>query len=145
MGLDNDEVVFKDLVESKGEIKKGYRKFTFCGKQAANDGLRHFWVDSCCINKDSSAELSEAINSIFRWYREAVKCYAYLSDVSTIGCAGGSVTFQESRWFSRGWTLQELLAPTCVEFFLQKVICLVASFRVCKKSQKLQAYQLKPS
>jgi hypothetical protein len=54
---------------------------------------------------------------MFRWYHEAVKCYVYLSDVSTISCAGGSVTFQESRWFTRGWTLQELLAPKCVEFF----------------------------
>ena len=116
-GFDNDEVVFKDLVRGKGKTKKGYRKLTFCGKQATNDGLRLFWVDSCCINKDSSAELSEAINSMFRWYHEAVKCYVYLSDVSTIGCAGGSVTFRESRWFTRGRTLQELLAPKCVEFF----------------------------
>ncbi|KAH7074944.1 hypothetical protein BKA63DRAFT_543623 [Paraphoma chrysanthemicola] len=116
-GFDNDEVILKDLVKGKGKTKKGYRKLIFCGKQAANDGLRHFWIDSCCINKDSSAELSEAINSMFRWYHEAVKCYAYLSDVSTISCAGGSVTFQESRWFTRGWTLQELLAPKCVEFF----------------------------
>src|SRR5690349_9976763 len=78
-GFDNDEVVFKDLVKGKGKTKKGYRKLTFCAKQAANDGLRHFWVDSCCINKNSSAELSEAINSMFRWYHAAVKCYAYLS------------------------------------------------------------------
>jgi tetratricopeptide (TPR) repeat protein len=116
-GPPNEEVVYKDLMEGKGKNKKGYQKLTFCGKQAANDGLRHFWIDSCCIIKESSAELSEAINSMFRWYQEAVKCYVYLSDVSTTGSAGSRVTFSDSRWFARGWTLQELLAPTCVEFF----------------------------
>jgi hypothetical protein len=56
---------------------------------------------------------------MFRWYRDAAKCYVYLSDVSvsTTGNAGNSVAFLESRWFTRGWTLQELLAPACVEFF----------------------------
>jgi hypothetical protein len=79
-------------------------------------------VDTCCINKSNPVELQEAINSMFRWYQNATKCYVYLSDVSTAKqrvdneCTWER-TFRESRWFTRGWTLQELLAPTSVEFF----------------------------
>jgi hypothetical protein len=117
--LDGEEVSFKDLTEGTGKKKAGYSKIQFCGDQAANDGLQYFWVDTCCIDKSSSAELSEAINSMFRWYRNAAKCYVYLADVSidessevTLGS-----DFVKSRWFTRGWTLQELLAPALVEFF----------------------------
>jgi hypothetical protein len=118
-GSDDDEVTFQDIMERTGKSKAGYRKIRFCGEQAKQDRLQHFWVDTCCINKSSSAELSEAINSMFRWYRDAAKCYVYLSDVSvsTTGNAENTVAFLESRWFTRGWTLQELLAPACVEFF----------------------------
>jgi hypothetical protein len=113
-----EEVTFKDLVEGTGKNKAGYEKIEFCRKKAASDGLIYFWVDTCCIDKLSSAELSEAINSIFRWYRNADKCYVYLPDVSTAG--GGTkweAAFRGSRWFTRGWTLQELIAPASVEFF----------------------------
>lgn len=116
-GPDSDEITFRDLVEGRGKGKTGSRKLTFCGKQAAQDGLEFFWVDTCCIDKSSSAELSEAINSMFRWYRNAEKCYVYLSDISTTSFPRNSIALQKSRWFTRGWTLQELLAPTCVEFF----------------------------
>jgi hypothetical protein len=116
-GPDHEEVTFRDLVEGTGKSKAGYRKLTFCGKQAANDGLRFFWIDTCCIDKASSAELSEAINSMFRWYQHAEKCYVYLSDVSTSGFARNEQSFQRSSWFTRGWTLQELVAPKFVEFF----------------------------
>src|SRR2546421_5738839 len=124
-GADGEEVIFKDLMEGTGKNKAGYQKIRFCGEQAATDGLRYFWVDTCCIDKSSSTELSEAINSMFRWYHNAEKCYVYLSDVSI----GGSIkngefsqwiwepAFQKSRWFARGWTLQELIAPASVEFF----------------------------
>jgi hypothetical protein len=71
-GSDNEEVSFKDLTEGKGSNKKGYGKLTFCARRALYDGLRYFWVDTCCIDKSSSAELSEAINSMFRWYKEAM-------------------------------------------------------------------------
>lgn len=116
---DDDEVTYKDLVEGTGKSKAGYRKLIFCGKQAAKDYLRYFWVDTCCIDKSSSAELSEAINSMFRWYQDSAKCYVYLSDVSTNGFATPSIepSFNSSRWFTRGWTLQELLAPSSVAFF----------------------------
>jgi hypothetical protein len=112
-GADNEEVTFKDLVEGTGKSKAGYNKIRFCAKQAAKDGLQFFWVDTCCIDKSSSAELSEAINSMFRWYHESAKCYVYLPDV----WISNDGSFQESRWFTRGWTLQELLAPKFVEFF----------------------------
>lgn len=118
-GTDCDEVGFKDLLEGIWKSKAGYDKIRFCGDQATKDALQYFWVDTCCIDKSSSAELAEAINSMFRWYRNASKCYVYLSDVS----AGDGEqitwesTFRESRWFTRGWTLQELIAPPSVEFF----------------------------
>ncbi|KAI3572531.1 hypothetical protein IWW34DRAFT_763272 [Fusarium oxysporum f. sp. albedinis] len=124
-GEDCEEVTFKDLVEGTGKSKLGYEKIRFCGKQSANDNLQFFWVDTCCIDKSSSAELLEAINSMFHWYHNAAKCYAYLSDVSISGSVRNTLSsqqtwktaFRHSRWFTRGWALQELVAPTCVEFF----------------------------
>ncbi|XTI89368.1 hypothetical protein V2W45_1469557 [Cenococcum geophilum] len=111
-GEDYKEVTFKDLMDSLGKSKAGYTKIRFCMTQAAKDGLQYPRVGTCCIDKSSSAELSEAINSMFRWYHDATKCYVYLSDVSI-----GSSVGNELRWFTRGWTLQELVAPTWVEFF----------------------------
>jgi hypothetical protein len=61
--------------------KTGYKKIEFCGQQAARDAIKYFWVDTCCIDKSNHVELSEAINSVFRWYQTATKCYVYLSDV----------------------------------------------------------------
>lgn len=121
-GTDTEEVTFRDLMEDTGKTKTGYNKIRFCGEQAERDGIQYFWVDSCCIDKSSSAELTEAINSMFRWYQNAAKCYVYLSDVSTNGEGRTHIhTWQmalaKSRWFTRGWTLQELLAPRSVEFF----------------------------
>lgn len=121
-GRDDEEVIFRDLEQGTGHDKAGYRKIRFCGEQATKDGLEYFWVDTCCIDKSSSAELAEAINSMFRWYQEAAKCYVYLSDVSTDGADWNieAIWFTHcpaSRWFRRGWTLQELLAPKAVEFF----------------------------
>jgi hypothetical protein len=116
-GPEEEEVTYRDLMQGAGNDKAGYRKLTFCGRQAANDSLQFFWLDTCCIDKSSSAELSEAINSMFRWYKNAARCYVYLSDVSTSNFARDIQYFRESRWFTRGWTLQELLAPTFVDFY----------------------------
>jgi Heterokaryon incompatibility protein (HET) len=124
-GADGEEVTYQDLTRGTGQRKAGYQKIRFCGKQAATDGLQYFWVDTCCIDKSSSAELQEAINSMFRWYHDAGKCYVYLSDVSISGSSENGQfsqetwepAFQKSRWFTRGWTLQELIAPASVEFF----------------------------
>ncbi|KAF1959939.1 HET-domain-containing protein [Byssothecium circinans] len=124
-GADHEEVTFKDIKKGTGKSKAGYSKIRFCGKQADNDGLQFFWVDTCCIDKSSSAELSEAINSMFQWYYKADKCYVYLSDVSCSTSVESDRRsphtwkpfFRGSRWFTRGWTLQELLAPRFVDFF----------------------------
>jgi hypothetical protein len=77
------------------------------------------WIDTCCIDKTSSAELSEAINSMYMWYQNSQVCYAYLSDVDNLAPEGLGVfpSFRHSKWWSRGWTLQELLAPKFVEFY----------------------------
>jgi heterokaryon incompatibility protein (HET) len=117
-GNDDEEVTFKDIMNGTGGNKAGYQKLRFCGKQAQADNLEYFWIDTCCINKDSSTELSESINSMFRFYQGAERCYVYLSDVSGHGThAERESQFRKSRWFTRGWTLQELLAPKVVEFY----------------------------
>jgi hypothetical protein len=123
-GADDEEVTFKDLEKGTGKSKAGYRKLDFCANRAKRDNLQFFWVDTCCINKSSSAELSEAINSMFRWYQGAARCYVYLSDVSVDSSVRDDEfsqiwepKFKRSKWFTRGWTLQELVAPTSVEFF----------------------------
>ncbi|KAN0086408.1 hypothetical protein V8E54_000096 [Elaphomyces granulatus] len=72
-----EEVSFKDMMhmDGTGKSKPGYDKIWFCGEQARRDGLQYFWIDTCCIDKSSSTELHEAINSVFLWYRNAAKCY----------------------------------------------------------------------
>jgi hypothetical protein len=119
---DDDEVSFRDLQEGTGKEKKGHRKLAFCAKQAANDGLEFFWVDTCCIDKSSSSELSEAINSMFRWYHNSARCYVYLAGMNV--CNFSHKQKLGHRWFTRGWTLQELLAPKDVEFFLEDGVLL---------------------
>jgi hypothetical protein len=114
---EGQEVTFDDMRRNLGKNKTGYDKILFCARQAKLDNLDYFWVDTCCIDKSSSAELTEAINSMFKWYSKANKCYVFLSDVSITGSASSDVDFQKSRWFTRGWTLQELLAPASVQFF----------------------------
>jgi hypothetical protein len=124
-GSDTDEVTFEDLTNGIGKHKAGYEKIRFCGEQARQDGLQYFWIDTCCINRANYTELSQAINSMFRWYHDATRCYVYLPDVSSpafdtneeFDLRQWESDFQKSRWFKRGWTLQELLAPSSVEFF----------------------------
>ena len=119
-----EEVSFHDLQNKKPEHldgSKGYMKIKACCALAASEGYKYVWIDTCCIDKTSSAELSEAINSMYRWYRDAGICYAFLVDV-WIGKENKYSSrviqeFCESRWFTRGWTLQELLAPQTMCFF----------------------------
>ncbi|KDR71697.1 hypothetical protein GALMADRAFT_775520 [Galerina marginata CBS 339.88] len=112
------EVSLQDFSTPAATSMAGYRKIENCCKQARKDGFDYVWIDTCCIDKTSSAELSEAINSMYKWYKRARVCYVYLSDVPTDDdtSAKGS-KFSSSRWFERGWTLQELLAPTSVVFY----------------------------
>ncbi|KAF4839325.1 Vegetative incompatibility protein HET-E-1 [Colletotrichum siamense] len=98
----------------------GFVKILRAADMARSQGFNYLWVDTCCINKASSAELSESINSMYLWYQKAAVCYAYLSDVASnsIRCIGQEESqFKTSRWFKRGWTLQELIAPRVVEFY----------------------------
>ncbi|KAK7193333.1 hypothetical protein PSPO01_00006 [Paraphaeosphaeria sporulosa] len=130
--IEGQEVTYAELLAGTGTKKDGYTKIRFCGDRAAADGLEYFWVDTCCIDKSRSDELSTAINSMFRWYKCATKCYVYLSDVSipdeVINAQAfrklWEKSFRRSRWFTRGWTLQELLAPPSLEFFSQNSRCL---------------------
>ncbi|KAM7190940.1 Heterokaryon incompatibility protein (HET) domain containing protein [Rhypophila sp. PSN 637] len=78
----DEEVLFRDLADGTAKNKAGYAKIQFCGEQAKRDGLRYFWVDTCCIDKSDAGELQHALNSMFQWYRNAAKCYVYLADVS---------------------------------------------------------------
>ncbi|OLN87467.1 Vegetative incompatibility protein HET-E-1-like protein 24 [Colletotrichum chlorophyti] len=133
-----EEVLYQDMLAGQlcAKLKAGYKKIEGCCQLATKDDFEWIWIDTCCIDKSSSAELSEAINSMFQWYREASICYAYLIDVPNLPYGpllgtpnSGSLTevqkaallnarsiFTQSRWFTRGWTLQELLAPRLVEF-----------------------------
>ncbi|KAH7078660.1 heterokaryon incompatibility protein-domain-containing protein [Paraphoma chrysanthemicola] len=139
-GEDRDEVTFKDMRKGRAQGKLGYNKIQFCVTRAVEHRLRYFWVDTCCIDKSSSAELSEAINSMHRWYQKATVCVVLLSDISSheyIPYHDPEVMDQEyeeddawmenstsdirrARWFTRGWTLQELLAPKVIEFYSQE-------------------------
>lgn len=120
-----EEVTLQDVEadadRSKTTSKAGWAKIRFCADQAAADRLQYFWVDTCCIDKKNAVELGAAINSMFRWYQNAARCYVYLSDVPKLeGASGGRAweeAFRTSRWFTRGWTLQELIAPRLVNFF----------------------------
>ncbi|EIW54526.1 HET-domain-containing protein, partial [Trametes versicolor FP-101664 SS1] len=93
----------------------------FCAFARA-EGYEWAWLDACCIDKTSSSELSEALNSMFRWYQDAVVCYAYLHDVpvptdnTRMALDDLEENFVGSLWFTRGWTLQELLAPRLLLF-----------------------------
>jgi len=119
----DDEVSFEDwlaLTKSPNDIvsKQGYRKIDLACQQAIRERLEWVWIDTCCIDSKSSAELSEAINSMFRWYKGAEVCYAYLSDVPfSDSQPENEKHISGSRWFTRGWTLQELLAPSNVVFY----------------------------
>ena len=136
---EGDEVTFQELNAGSGKAKQGYQKILNTCEQALKDGYKYAWVDTCCINKESSAELSEAINSMWQWYCNARTCYAYLSDVDgrcpELSDGDGEHWYKESdcpdesrtskwhrafgcsRWFTRGWTLQELLAPSQIAFY----------------------------
>ncbi|KAI1734923.1 HET-domain-containing protein [Xylaria scruposa] len=107
------------LTRLKKSKKAGFAKILSTCKRARQDGLSYVWVDTVCIDKSSSAELSEAINSMFAWYKNAKVCYVFLEDVQSNLPSQVSIldVFQRSRWFTRGWTLQELLAPDYVLFF----------------------------
>lgn len=114
---DDEEVTFQEFPHHElRSRKKGLRKLQKLCQLAQQDGLRYAWADTCCIDKTSSSELTEAINSMFRFYLDAHVCYAWLMDLPAdnrdIHCR-----LDKCRWFTRGWTLQELIAPRVLKFY----------------------------
>ncbi len=109
---ETEEVTFRMFNDSGIDhtTRQGWYKIERSCEQALRHDLSYLWVDTICIDKSSSAELSEAINSMFKWYRNSSRCYGYLYDLP-------AVSFEDSRWFSRGWTLQEMIAPQNFEFY----------------------------
>ncbi|KPM43891.1 hypothetical protein AK830_g2661 [Neonectria ditissima] len=116
-----EEVTLEDIQrcsQVEATALERYSKLRGSCETAISLGLDYIWIDTCCIDKSSSAELSEAINSMFRWYAASAVCIAFLEDVdSTSALDGTDSNFKESRWFTRGWTLQELIAPKTVIFY----------------------------
>ncbi|OBT60606.1 hypothetical protein VE03_10038 [Pseudogymnoascus sp. 23342-1-I1] len=114
------EVSFQDMQNlALASNMKGFGKIQKSCEQAVEDGYSYVWVDTCCIDKDSSAELSEALNSMFRWYEASAVCYAFLSDVPS-NTPTMTPDIGSSKWFTRGWTLQELVATRNVVFYNQQ-------------------------
>lgn len=110
-----DKVTCKDIAdpaEPVFEHKRGYAKFFGSYQLARPLGHKLIWIGTCCIDKTDSVELGQAINSTYRWYAKSAACIAYLEDVGH-----GQEVFHDSRWFERGWTLQELIAPRRVKFY----------------------------
>lgn len=115
-----EEPTCQDIENGTRKETKGYRKLEACCKQAIEDGYEYVWADTCCIDKTNSVELQGAINSMFNWYEASKICYAYLADYHVP--AGSPVEkeeeeFEKSKWFTRGWTLQELIAPESLRFY----------------------------
>ncbi|KAK3361098.1 heterokaryon incompatibility protein-domain-containing protein [Lasiosphaeria ovina] len=120
---EDEEVTLQDMMGPRGHASKlkGFAKLVNSAKLAQQQGYGYIWIDTCCIDKTSSADLSEAINSMFQWYRGAGVCYAYLADADADvnlhdSSQWASQHFWNCRWFTRGWTLQELIAPANVIF-----------------------------
>ncbi|EWZ36595.1 hypothetical protein FOZG_10588 [Fusarium oxysporum Fo47] len=115
-----EEVTFQDWQNRQlAASKQGFFKIKSACYQSLNQNLEWLWVDTNCIDKTSSAELTEAINSMFAYYQKSEVCFAYLPDVSTSSQDRGLLLAQirGSRWFTRGWTLQELIAPLHLVFY----------------------------
>lgn len=142
-GPDSEELLLSDVQKGISKIpgkqeSLGLTKFRKCCGQAKADKFDYAWIDTCCINKTDLVELGEAINSMFRWYNLATVCYAYLSDVP-VGddpSAHGS-RFRTSRWFTRGWTLQELLAPKHLRFYNSEWHCIGTKGSRCTVIQEI--------
>ena len=122
----SEEVSLQDIEKPASKALRGYEKIEQACALARSQRIEAIWIDTCCIDKTSSAELSEAINSMYAWYRHTSICYVYLNDFSFLieeyGSSGRQNSrflrkLRKSRWFTRGWTLQEFLAPYNVEFY----------------------------
>ncbi|KAI1387817.1 HET-domain-containing protein [Hypoxylon trugodes] len=127
--VDGEEISFQEFTDlhSSKTTKSGFQKIRGACEVAKRDGFEWIWIDTNCIDKSSSAELTEAINSMYNWYCDSSVCYAYLADVGDTGCLRKGLKrkydddplrlFRQSKWFRRGWTLQELIGPRCLVFY----------------------------
>lgn len=137
-----EEITLQDMSSPYLPTKKGYAKITETCRLALAHGLEYAWVDTCCIDKTSSAELTESINSMFRWYQKARICFVYLSDMHAASMSA-KAELAQCAWFTRGWTLQvkavylscyfngiayndsqELLAPRKIQFYNSQWACI---------------------
>ncbi|KAI6038914.1 heterokaryon incompatibility protein-domain-containing protein, partial [Pisolithus marmoratus] len=138
------EVTYEEMIglHDRDEVQKryGYQKIIKCCEQAMKDGYKWMWIDTCCIDKRSSSELSEAINAMYRWYQNAQVCYAYPQRLS-MGQVFPTETLAKSsgwpEWFMRGWTLQELIAPEQVEFFNEDWVLIGNKQRLAPTLQRI--------
>ncbi|KAL9046038.1 MAG: hypothetical protein Q9214_001032 [Letrouitia sp. 1 TL-2023] len=122
---DEEELTYQDFLNlDKAQLLRsidaqtlglGLEKILKSCAIARSKDIQYLWVDTCCIDKRDKAELDESLNSMFNWYKQAKVCYAFLSDVER-SAKDREFAFEHSRWFTRGWTLQELLAPTHLVF-----------------------------
>jgi hypothetical protein len=114
-------ILFHCLYEDDfGEYKSGYKKIVAACWQARQDGYVYIWIDTCCIDKGNHGQLSQDINSMFDYYKNSEVCYVYLNDYDSRRFNVHNIKWESQqipRWFYRGWTLQELLAPSSVKFF----------------------------
>ncbi|KAI6004437.1 heterokaryon incompatibility protein-domain-containing protein [Pisolithus orientalis] len=113
----------KEAKQNEIRERLGYKKIIRSCEQALRDGYKYLWIDTCCINKPDISELSRSIKSMYRWYKNSSVCYAYLHDITDLSfpTASSEKRYPDSKgwpvWFSRGWTLQEMIAPVDVWFF----------------------------
>lgn len=117
---EDEEVTFQEMTNLQGvRKKKGFAKIKMTCKLARRHDppIEYAWVDTCCIDKKSSTELAEAINSMFAWYKKATVCFVFLSDFPPHEPVARDLDLPKCRWFTRGWTLQELIAPKMVDFY----------------------------
>ncbi|KAF9483336.1 hypothetical protein BDN70DRAFT_918535 [Pholiota conissans] len=107
------EVTYDDWRNGNLDLShEGYKKLVnFCNVAEADYGLTFGWMDTVCIDKSSSSELDESIRSMYKWYRNATICITYLEGTSA------TENMASDRWFTRGWTLQELIAPRRLKFY----------------------------
>jgi hypothetical protein len=135
----DEEVTFTDMKvdpianpESGLRSKEGFQKIRGACEQACRDGYSWIWIDNCCIDKSSSAELQETINSMWRYYAESNICYVHMADVNSTDPDCDRM-FARSQWFERCWTLQELIAPLRVEFYARNWAFLGTKFEKHKE------------
>ena len=128
-GHPNSEVLFGDIESNAYHKKDGYRKIEFCARQAAQDQLKYFWIDTCCIDKWNLRELSSSINLMFCWYKNATRCYVFLSDVSvpsTNQQSSWEDSFSKSNCFpfscSFSCSRKEMMNPALAKLFRRSMI-----------------------